>query len=105
MDDISVPPECGFDKLYAAYSENERFTFITYGDRGHDRILYSREAEEYRAQLNLAYTEYVEARGGEYSVEIKAEFMSLYLDKSACFEPDGELIGKMIDMFDRASDR
>ncbi len=102
MDDVSVPPECGYEKLYAAYSDNERFTFVTYEDRGHDRILYSRKAEEYRAQLNLDYTEYVESHGGEYSAEIKAEFMSLYLDKSACFEPDAELIGKMIALFDAA---
>ena len=103
MDDVSVPPSCGYDKFYAEYSASERFTFITYTDRGHDRILYSRAAEEYRAELNRAYTEYVEGGGREYCAETKEEFMSLYLDKARCFEPDYELMASIRSVFDTAA--
>lgn len=101
-DDTTVPPEYGYDKFYLAFEGNERFEFVLYEDRGHSYLLYSDAAAEYRKELNEAYVKYAEESGREYSAELKAEFMSQYLDKGRCFEPDAELLSKITNMLDGA---
>lgn len=100
-DDTVVPTEYGYDKFFELFGENERFEFVLYEDKGHDYVFYSEEAAEYRDKLNEDYAEYVEAHGGKYNGEIKAEFMEKYLDKKKCFEPDEKLMNKIIEIYDR----
>lgn len=99
-DDTTVPPKYGYDKFYAAYNEDPRFCFIEYEDRGHNYLYYSDAAKQYREQLNEEYTAYVEAHGGEYNAEIKAEFMGQYLDKNKCYEFNFALMEQMIEFYD-----
>lgn len=99
-DDATVPSKYGYDKLYPIYGDNERFFFVLKEKKGHEYILYSDDALEYKEKLNADYTAYVADRGGEYSAVIKEEFMKQYLDKSACFEPDPELISGILDFYD-----
>ena len=99
-DDATVPAQYGYDKFYEQFGENDRFRFVLYEDRGHDYLFYSDAAWEYRDQLNADYKSYVEDGGREYCAEVKKEFMDAYLDKKQCFEPDTELMGQIIAMFD-----
>ena len=99
-DDFDVPFEYGYEKFYSALGEEERVEFVRYESRGHSYVFCSEQAHEYRAALNEDYRAYVEARGGEYGAEIKQEFMSQYLDKAQCFEPDPELMEKIIALYD-----
>lgn len=98
-DDTTVPIGYGYDKFFNEYGDNARFCFIEYEDRGHNYIYYSDAAKSYRNQLNADYTAYVEANGGEYNAEIKAEFMEKYLDKSKCYEFDYDLMGRILDFY------
>ncbi len=97
--DTTVPVEIGYDVFYEIFSENPRFEFILYEDKGHDYVFCSDKSEEYRAELNQNYTIYVESHGGEHNGEIKTEFMEQYLDKSLCFELNPELCGAILEMF------
>ena len=101
-DDSTVLPENGYEKFYNAYGETPRFHFIEYEDRGHDSVYYSDAARRYKEQLNKDYTAYVEANGGEYTAEIKEEFMKQNLDKSKCYEFDYDLMQQMLDFYDSA---
>lgn len=102
-DDTTVPPEFGYDKFYEAYGDSPRFCFTKYEDRGHNYIYYSEAAKDYRDRLNKEYTAYVEANGGEYNAEIRAEFMEENLDKSKCYEFDYELMEQISGFYDSYS--
>lgn len=99
-DDTTVLPENGYDKFYDVYGDDTRFCFIEYENRGHDYLYYSEAAHRYREQLNKDYTAYVEANGGEYNAEIKAEFMEKHLDKNKCYEFDYELMKEILEFYD-----
>lgn len=100
-DDMTVPAEYGYYKFFELFGDDERFEFVLYEDKGHDYLFYSENAEEYRAEINKSYIEYVEENGGEYNGEIKAEFMEKNLDKKKCFEPDEELMEQIIGLYDQ----
>lgn len=99
-DDTIVRPENGYDKFYKAYSDNPRFRFVEYEDRGHNYVYYSETAQHYRERLNEDYTAYVEANGGVYSMDIKQEFMEANLDKSRCYELDDALMQQILELYD-----
>ena len=100
QNDATVPIQYGYDKFFEQFADSDRFRFVHYDDRGHDYLFYSEAAWEYREQLNADYKSYVEEGGREYCAEVKKEFMDAYLDKKQCFEPDTELMGQIIAMFD-----
>ncbi len=99
-DDKTVPTKYGYDKFYGEFGGSERFKFVLYEDRGHDYLFYSDAAKAYRDRLNADYKSYVEDNGGEYSAEIKLEFMNRYLDKKQCFEPDPALMAQILELYD-----
>ncbi len=99
-DDTEVPPEYGYDVFYDRYGDDSRFCFIEYEDRGHSYICYSEAARNYREELYEEYGDYVEANGGEYNDDIKAEFMEGRLDKSKCYEFDYDLMQRILEFCD-----
>lgn len=42
----------------------------------------------------------MEANGGEYTAEIKAEFMKKNLDKKKCYEFDNDLMQQIVEFYD-----
>lgn len=101
-DDASVPMEYGYDDFYGAFKESDRVSFRLYEDRGHNYLFYSEASYAYRERLNADYAAYVQLRGGEYNAQVKEEFMSAYLDKKQCFEPDPELMAQILALYDSA---
>ena len=99
-DDHTVLPENGYEKFYDVYGNNSRFSFIEYEDRGHGYIYYSEAAKDYRDQINEDYISYVEAHGGQYNAEVKAEFWEKNLDKSQCYEFDYDLMEQILGLYD-----
>lgn len=99
-DDTMILSENGYGKFYDTYGDNTRFRFIEYEDRGHGGIYYSESARAYKEQLNEDYTAYVEANGGEYSDEIKAEFMGEHLDKTKAYQFDYGLMQEILEFYD-----
>lgn len=99
-DDTTVPMDYGYSKYYEQYSENDRFDFILYNSKGHERLLYSEEANMYRDYVNIEYTRYVESHGGEHNVEIKEEFFK-NIDLKRVFEVNTDLMNQVISMYDQ----
>ncbi len=99
-DDSTVPTEYGYDKFYAEFSDDERFEFVLYEDRGHSNMFYSDNAREYRRALEENYEKYVEANGLKYNEATKTEFMSANLNKALYFELDTALTSQMISFYD-----
>ena len=100
-DDATVPTKYGYDKFYEAFADDDRFDFVLYENRGHDYLLYSDASREYRNKLNEDYKNYVESSGKEYSAQTKEEFMTQNLDKKKCFEPDKELMERILGLYDK----
>ena len=98
-DDSTVPTEYGYDKFYSEFSNDERFSFVLYEDRGHSNLFYSDSAREYRKILEENYEEYVESNGLKYSEATKTEFMSANLNKALYFELDTALITQMLSFY------
>ena len=98
-DDHTVYFENGYGKFYEKYKESSRFIFVKYEDRGHNYVYNSDEAQKYRDELNKYYDAYVEANGGEYSSEIKNEFMGQNPDKAQCFQLDEALMNKILEFY------
>lgn len=99
-DDATVPTEYGYDKFYAEFSDDERFEFVLYEDRGHSNMFYSTAAREYRRNLDNSYGDYVESNGLKYNDMTKTEFMSANINKALYFELDSDLIAQMLSFYD-----
>ncbi|MBO5249015.1 MAG: alpha/beta fold hydrolase [Clostridia bacterium] len=99
MDDAAVPPEIGYNKFYERYQDDSRFEFVSYSNRGHDRIFYSLSAEQYRDRLNSDYLQYVEENALTHDAETKEAFFDQYPDVSLCFELDPALMEQILETY------
>ena len=72
-DDATVPVGYGYDTFYAQFGGDDRFRFILYEDRGHNDLLYAKEALAYRAE---------------------------HADKERCYTPNPELVEQALALFD-----
>ena len=99
--DTTVPAECGYDKVYAAYSGNERFEFVFYPDREHKYIFYSDEAYEYIKELEAEYMQYIKATGKKNNARTRNEFLEENLDASAKFNINPDLAERLVSFYDK----
>ena len=98
-DDGTVPISCGYGIYEEAFGGDSRFTFVRYEDQGHMDILWSEDAERYTDGLNADFDVFVDSLDGRLTPEIKAEYMEENLDRVACFEPDGELVAAILEVY------
>lgn len=98
-DDTTVPTQCGYDRFYAAFADDDRFEFVLYADKGHGYVYCSDAALEYQAALNAEYTDYIEGNDLQYNAENKEAFMLENLDKAQCFEPDPDLMQQIVELY------
>ena len=99
-DDDTVPIEYGYDTYFEAYGDDERFEFVRYENRGHADLFYSRDAMAYRAEFMEGYNEYFASSGIEETEESREAYLLENLDKTRAYEPDGELMEKILAMFE-----
>lgn len=102
-DDTDVLIKNGYNIFYEKFGDSERFTFIKYENRGHSYVYCSEKSSAARQYLNEKYAEYVEANGGKYTSEIKAEFMEANMDRLVCFELDNDLMQRILDFYNSDS--
>jgi dipeptidyl aminopeptidase/acylaminoacyl peptidase len=103
-DDKVVPTDYGYDKFYEEFKDNERFTFVLYEDRGHNHPYYSKQAWEYQKNLNKSYHEYLKKYKKKNNKKSRLDYMKNHLDKKKCYEPDGELMDRIIKMYDKGAE-
>ena len=100
QDDPTVPPDQGYGKLLKAFQNNERFQFISFEDKGHERLLFSDAALSYRDEIEENYEAFVAENGGKPSAQLKREYMLNHLDKKRCFQPNGALMQTILTLYD-----
>lgn len=99
-DDDVIPIEISYDRYYEKFADNERFSFVRFEDKGHNNILISKSALEYRKEYNKAGEEYVSQFGeGEFTDEMRREYIKTHFDKSKGNELDSEMMSQMIEFY------
>lgn len=98
-DDKRVPYEYGYEKYYEKFSENERFEFIKYDDKGHADMLYSDEAIAYREELENGYETFLEQNGKKDNKKSLNEYMSNSVDAKRYYEPNAILLEKILNLY------
>lgn len=100
QDDPTVPMHCGYDYFQEAFEGSPRVQFLLYPDKGHNLLLYSEEATQRRAEINAAYTAYVETHGGEHNLQVKVDFIATCPQWTEGYAPNPELVQRVLALFD-----
>lgn len=100
-DDDVVPIEISYDRYYEKFADNERFTFVRFEDKGHNAILISEAAMEYRKEYNRIGNEYVsQFAEGEFTDEMRLEYIKANFDRTKGNELDSEMMTQMLEFYD-----
>ena len=100
-DDDVVPIEISYDRYYEKFADNERFTFVRFEDKGHNAILISEAAMEYRNEYNRIGNEYVsQFAEGEFTDEMRLEYIKANFDRTKGNELDSEMMTQMLEFYD-----
>ena len=94
-DDPTVFAENGYDRYYEKYSDDDRFVFKMYSDRGHSYPVNSDEGRACRTKIKEGYFEAVK-KGGEEAGEA---YIQANLDRSGCMKLDEKLMDEMEALF------
>ena len=102
-DDTTIPIEGSYDRFYERYSGDERFTFIRFEDKGHDKIVNSKAAFEYQEEYNKAAQEYTDSVGKDnITEEMRAAYYREHLDKHKAYELDEAVMAQMLALYDNS---
>lgn len=100
-DDKTVPKKYGYDKWFERYGNDPRFTFISYTDRGHSEIYYSREAVKYTADFNNTYQKWADSLPNKVTDEEHADYVNKNLDREIWRNViDTELFERIVEFYD-----
>lgn len=99
--DETVPQQYGYEIYLREYYDNDRFTFVYRGGRGHNDVYYSEEGIRYIEQINDDYWDYFE--GVAPSEEQRAEYIAEHLDRKMWANLiDAKLFAQMVDFYKSA---
>lgn len=97
-DDGMIPIDMSYDRYYAAYGDDDRFTFIRYEDRGHNYLFCSEARRSYVEAYNAEANAYVELHG-PHTEESRAAYYEEHFDKHKGYELDSELMSRMLALY------
>ena len=97
-DDDVVPIKFGLDKYYKKYSDNPRFKFVRYENKGHTDILYSNERISY---LEDFYDDAIEFLGANATDKELTNYVKDNLNREIyCNGLENELFTQIVDFYD-----
>lgn len=99
-DDQEIPKDMSFDVFYAEHKDDPRFTFISYENRGHERVYYSDVSAAYIESFNKEFDKYIASLEGGFTPEAKAEYLTNNVDKKQLYALDHELMDRMVEFYD-----
>lgn len=102
-DDKVVPKEYGYDKYLKEFEGDERVSFVLYENKGHSRLYFSDDAWEYQKKFDEECQAYLKAHKKRNSKKNRIEYLKTHLDKKKFFEPDPDLMEKILTMYARAA--
>jgi hypothetical protein len=98
-DDTSVPAQYGYDIYYKKYSNDSRFKFKLYENKGHSYVYCSQAALNYIDKFNAAYVEYFKTH--ELTADTRAEYINQNLDRTIWNNLlDSELYQSILEFYD-----
>ena len=103
-DDKVVPKEYGYDKYLKEFEDDDRVNFYLYENKGHNRLYFSDAAWEYQKKFDEECTAYLKAHKKANNKKNRIEYLKNNLDKKKFFEPDPELMEKILEMYKKAAD-
>lgn len=95
LDDPTVFAQNGYDRYYKKFSDDDRFVFKMYSDRGHSYPVNSDEGRACRTKIKEGYFEAVK-EGGEGAGEA---YIQATLDRSGCMKLDEDLMDEIEALF------
>ena len=107
-DDKVIPMQYGYDKYYAKYADDPRFTFIRFEDKGHDSILNDPD-NTYKDEFNAGFDKWCETLDYDYNAdenkerfaEDKAVYIREHLDRARWSSRlDEDLFGEFVSFYD-----
>lgn len=103
-DDKVVPKEYGYDKYLKEFEGNERVSFVLYENKGHNRLYFSDASWEYQKEFDKECAEYLKKHKLRNSKKNRIEYLKKHLDKKKFFEPDPELMQRILTMYANAAE-
>lgn len=94
-DDPTVFAENGYDRYYKKFSDDDRFVFKMYSDRGHSYPVNSDEGRACRTKIKDGYFEVVKNEG----IEAGEAYIQATLDRSGCMKLDEALMDEIEALF------
>ncbi len=94
-DDPTVYAENGYDRYYDRFSDDNRFVFKMYSDRGHAYPVNSDEGRACRTKIKEGYFEAVK-EGGEEAGEA---YIQATMDRTICMKLDEALMEEIEELF------
>lgn len=95
LDDPTVFAENGYDRYYKRFSDDNRFVFKMYSDRGHSYPVNSDEGRACRTKIKDGYFEVVKNEG----IEAGEAYIQATLDRSGCMKLDEALMDEIEALF------
>lgn len=91
--DETVPTQYGYEAYYAEFSNNSRFEFVNYKDKGHTDILYTQEG--------WAYTQWLQQTIGNCSDAVERQALIANIDRQIlCSRLNSDLFDRIINFYD-----
>ena len=101
-DDEMIPIEISFDRYVETFSDDDRFSFIRYKDKGHNFIFCSENRKAYVEEYNKGANAYTESMGGQLTEEQATAYIRENFDKTKGFELDAELMAQMLELYNNS---
>lgn len=98
-DDSTIPFEDSFEIYYEAFGKDSNYLFETCENRGHNYVVNSDIAREYRNQYEVEYSEYRKNQEN-MTYEMKVAYDKANFDKKTANHLDEDLMAKMIKFCD-----
>ena len=98
-DDEMIPIGISYDRYYAAYADNARFTLIRYENRGHNYLFCDPARQTYVDAFNAESNAYT-AVNGPLDNEARAAYYEEHLDLHQLYPLDADLMTQMLALYD-----
>lgn len=97
-DDRMIPISTSFDRYYEKFSNDSKYSFVKFEDRGHNYLCFSDEARNYRNEYNQACNLYAQSVE-EVTNEMWFSYDSKNFDTKRAFQLDEELMSKILEFY------
>ncbi len=96
--DDMIPIEISFDRYYEKFSQNDRFSFVRFKDKGHNYVFTSEARFQYVEEYNKKAEEYW-VSVGTMTEEMRAAYYKEHFDKQKGYELNSELMAQMLELY------